>query len=299
MRAPLHGVARQELARGAAVPAITCYQVSTAISVVEAAGAAQAPVVVLIPPVLAASMEGVRTIRACRAIADSAAVAVSVQLDHATDMRLIEAALAAGVDAVLADGSSLPLRENVAFVRAVRESCPADVTVEAELGSIAGDEDRALAVDPRLAGMTNPAEVAEFVDRSGCDLLAVAVGNVHGRYRGRPLIDRERLALIEEASRVPLVLHGASGLPREDLARAGSAGIGKVNANTELRGVVLDVLQAGLPSARQAGDDVWALVSALAAATRDFTTSMIELLSGTPGPPSTDGPARAEEASAC
>jgi tagatose 1,6-diphosphate aldolase GatY/KbaY len=128
--------------------------------------------------------------------------------------------------------------------------------------------------------MTDPDVVAEFIDRSCCDLLAVAVGNVHGRYRGRPLIDRARLARVREASRLPLVLHGASGLPREDLARAGASGIGKVNVNTELRGVVLDVLEAGLAGAREAGDDVAALAHVRAGATRQLTTSMSRLLAG-------------------
>jgi tagatose 1,6-diphosphate aldolase GatY/KbaY len=278
MRAALHQIVRERLARCAAVPAITCYGASTAVSVVEAAETAGLPVVVLVPPRLSAATEGLRTIRAMRAIADSAAVPVSVQLDHATDPHLIEAALGAGVDAVLADGSNLPSADNAAFVRTIRELSGPDITVEAELGSIAGDEDRATAIDPDAAGMTDPGEVAEFVERSGCDLLAVAVGNVHGRYRGRPLIDRPRLALIHAVSPVPLVLHGASGLPQDDLVRAGSAGIGKVNVNTELRGAVLEALEEGLVPAREAGDDVAALTEARADATRRLTTSVLRRL---------------------
>ncbi|WP_270889666.1 class II fructose-bisphosphate aldolase [Pedococcus sp. 5OH_020] len=281
MRSLLHDVARQLLAQGAAVPAITCYGASTAVSVVEAAEAAGFPVVLLVPPAVAGSTEGVRTIRALCAIADAAEVDVVVQLDHTTDLRLIDVAVKAGVDAVLADGSSKPLRDNSAFVHAARDLCGPDVTVEAELGSIAGNEDRSVEADPSVLGMTDPDDVGDFVALSGCDLLAVAVGNVHGRYRGEPLIDRDRLERIRAASSVPLVLHGASGLPREDLARAGSAGIGKVNINTELRGVVLDALAAGLAPARAAGDDVWALTGAQAQATRDFTTSVGQLLSGT------------------
>lgn len=280
MRRLLHDVARERLAVGAAVPAITCYGASTAVSVVEAAETAGLPVVLLVPPVLAAAVEGGRTIRAMRAVADSAAVPVSVQLDHTTEPHLIAASLRAGVDAVLVDGSRLSFEQNAAFVRATRELAEPGVTIEAELGSIAGDEDRASDLDPDAAGMTDPDVVAEFINRSCCDLLAVAVGNVHGRYRGRPLIDRARLARVRETSRVPLVLHGASGLPREDLARAGASGIGKVNVNTELRGVVLDVLEAGLAGAREAGDDVAALAHVRAGATRQLTTSMSRLLAG-------------------
>jgi tagatose 1,6-diphosphate aldolase GatY/KbaY len=93
-------------------------------------------------------------------------------------------------------------------------------------------------------------------------------------------IDRARLARVREASRVPLMLHGAWGLPREDLARAGASGIGKVSVNTELRGVVLDVLEARLAGAREAGDDVAALAHVRAGATRQLTTSMSRLLAG-------------------
>lgn len=253
MRPVLHQITRERLAMGAAVPAITCYGAPTAVSVVEAAEAAGLPVVVLVPPTLVAATEGIRTIRAMRAIADASAVPVSVQLDHATDPHLIAAALRAGADAVLADGSKLPSEDNAAFVRTIRELGGPGITIEAELGSTAGNEDRAIELDPDSAGMTDPDEVAEFVDRSGCDLLAVAVGNIHGRYRGQPLIDRVRLSRIREVSHVPLVLHGASGLPREDLACSGASGLGKVNVNTELRGVVLDVLEAGLAEAREAG----------------------------------------------
>ena len=280
MRGVLHEIAREQMARGAAVPAITCYGASTAVSVVGAAEAGSFPVVLLVPPALAAAVDGPRTILAMCAIADAATVPVSVQLDHATDLDLISAGLRAGVDAVLADGSKLSFEENAAFVRTISELAGPHVTIEAELGSIAGDEDRAIDVDPDLVGLTHPDEVAEFIDRSHCDLLAVAVGNVHGFYRGRPLINWDRLAQIREVSPVPLVLHGASGLPREDLACAGVSGIGKVNINTELRGVVLDVLQAGLLDAREAGDDVAALAQSCAVATHRFTTSISRLLAG-------------------
>jgi tagatose 1,6-diphosphate aldolase GatY/KbaY len=273
-------VVRERLGVRAAVPAITCYGASTAVSVVEAAESARLPVVLLVPPKLPAAAEGVRTIRAMRAIADAAAVPVCVQLDHAADPAVITIALEAGVDAVLADGSQHPMETNAAFVRSIRELAGADVSIEAELGSIAGDEDRAAELDPDCAGMTDPREVGEFVERSGCDLLAVAVGNVHGRYRGRPRIDRFRLAAIREVSHVPLVLHGASGLPSEDLAGAAVAGIGKVNVNTELRSVVLDVLETGLAAARQAGDDMAALTQARANATRRLTSSLLDRLGG-------------------
>lgn len=284
MRTHLREIAAARLADGAAIPAITCYGASTAVSVVAAADAAELPVVLLVPPNLAVATEGSRTIRAMRAIADAAEVPVSVQLDHATDPNVIMDALRAGVDAVLADGSKLPLAENAAFVRSVRALAGPDITVEAELGSLPGDEDRAVDVDPDAAAMTDPDTVAEFVELSTCDLLAVAVGNVHGRYRGKPLIDRDRLARIRKLSPVPLVLHGASGLPSDDLVRAGASGIAKVNINTELRGAVLEVIQAGIAGARAAGDNVLELSQARAAVTRSFTEDVLRRLAGSSRP---------------
>jgi ketose-bisphosphate aldolase len=157
-----------------------------------------------------------------------------VQLDHAGDERLIERAAGCGVDAVMADGSKLPFAENLAFTRAVASSMrPRGVGVEAELGRVEGHEDEA---GETLSGaMTDPGEADGFVEESGVDCLAVAVGNVHGHYSGTPELDWARLGEIRDRIPALLSLHGASGLPEADLERAVSVGVAKFNVNTELR----------------------------------------------------------------
>jgi len=149
----------------------------------------------------------------------------------------------------MADGSKLPLDENAAFVRAAAAAAaPHGGEVEAELGGIAGDEDAAAA--PAAGALTDPEEAADFARRSGAACLAVSIGNVHGAYREPPALDWARLERIRRCVATPLSLHGASGLPDGDLARAIRLGICKVNVNTELRERYLQATAARLERAR-------------------------------------------------
>lgn len=280
MRARLDTLIADRLAVGAAVPALTCYDVTTALGVIAGAEASGDGVVLLVTPKTAGSAIGMRFIRILRMLADDASVPVIVQLDHATDRDLILRAVEAGADAVLADGSSLSLDENAAFVADIVASAPG-VVVEAELGSLAGDEDRAFAVE--ASGKTDPEQVAAFVAASGCHLLATSVGNVHGHYAGTPALDWPLIEAIRAESSVPLALHGASGLPDGDLERAGRAGLGKVNINTELRAAVLDAVSDALPDVRSHGDDVLAYEAVWREAARVFATAALVRLGGYPG----------------
>jgi tagatose 1,6-diphosphate aldolase GatY/KbaY len=265
----LHTVTRA-LAANSAVPALTTYDFTTAQAVVAASERADRPVILLVPPKAAAGAAGSRFIRALRTLADDAAVGVCLQLDHAPDLDLIRAAAAAGVDAVLADGSALPNDRNADFVSRAREALGDGIVLEAELGNIAGDEDIAQAQE--TAGMTDPDDVPGFLARSGADLLAVAVGTVHGHYKGTPRIDWERAGRIRAAAGgVPLVLHGASGIPAADLARAGTAGIGKVNINTELRTAIFGTLGDTVGSHRANGLNMLGLLADWTATVEGFT----------------------------
>lgn len=219
---------------GRAVGAFTCYDLLGFEAVVRAAESRRAPVIILVSPSSFRAEGGGRLVRAFVAAARASSVEVLVQLDHAGDERLIERAADSGVEAVMADGSKLPLAENVAFVRSVAGSLrPRGVGVEAELGRVEGHEDEA---GETLGGATtDPGEAEEFVERSGVDCLAVAVGNVHGHYSGTPELDWDRLEEVRARVSAPLSLHGASGLPEADLERAVSLGVAKFNVNTELR----------------------------------------------------------------
>jgi tagatose 1,6-diphosphate aldolase GatY/KbaY len=288
MRAQLDELVVTALKQGSAVPAFTCYDFTTALAVVAAAEEANRGVILLVAPKTAATANGLRLVSALRGLADAASVPVAVQLDHASDLAVITAAVAAGADSVLADGSSLPYEENIALVNAVRSALEADghadVVLEAELGGLAGDEDKAFGAEGDsagndVAGLTDSAQVEDFVARTGAQLLAVAVGNVHGKYKGEPRLRWDVLQDIAVRTHIPLVLHGASGIPAEELAKAPAMNVGKVNFNTELRTGVLAALEEQLPVHRADGENLQGLLAQWNAAAKDFGASTLAILS--------------------
>ncbi|ALV44375.1 fructose-bisphosphate aldolase [Arthrobacter alpinus] len=278
MRTSLNTLVSEQLARGNAVPAFTCYDFTTALAVVAEAESAGRGVILLVAPKTAASTQGLRLVTALRTLADAASVPVSVQLDHASDIPTILAGIEAGADSVLADGSSLDINANIALVRAVRDAiADPSVVIEAELGGLAGDEDRAFAAV--ATGLTAADQVAGFVRDSGAQLLAVAVGNVHGKYAGEPNLRWDLLEQISAVAGVPLVLHGASGIPADDLARTPAFGVGKVNFNTELRTSVLHMLENEIGAHRADGENLLGLVNVWQNTVREFTGSTLRTLS--------------------
>jgi ketose-bisphosphate aldolase len=217
---------------------------------------------------------------AALASAREAAVPVGVHLDHCKDPAEIDACLELGYSSVMIDGSHLEFEDNVALTRAVVERAhAAGAWVEAELGALAGDEDSSgdVDVDVEPGAMTDPDQAAEFAARTGIDALAVAVGNVHGFTPVPVRLDLARLRAIAAATPVPLVLHGASGLPEEDLLGAVAAGVVKVNINAELRRAHLTALATGMA---EAGDDVRALQHRAIEAMAKIAAAKIGLLAG-------------------
>lgn len=281
MRTRLDHLVTSALQQGSAVPAFTCYDFTTALAVVGAAEDAGHGVILLVAPKTAATANGLRLIAALRGLADAASVPVAVQLDHASELAVMADAVAAGADSVLADGSSLPYEDNVSLVQAAREALGAGVVLEAELGGLAGDEDRAFGADEAgvaVAGLTDSAQVEDFVARTGAELLAVAVGNVHGKYKGEPQLRWDVLQDIAVRTHIPLVLHGASGIPAGELVKAAAMNVGKVNFNTELRTGVLSTLQEQLPAHRADGENLQGLLGHWNTSAREFATSALGML---------------------
>jgi tagatose 1,6-diphosphate aldolase GatY/KbaY len=287
VRTRLDELVGSALQHGSAVPAFTCYDFTTALAVVGAAEEAGRGAILLVAPKTAGSPNGGRLIAALRGLADSAGVPIAVQLDHAADPELIVAAVAAGADSVLVDGSALPYEGNIALVRSVRAVLAghgrADVVLEAELGGLAGDEDRAFGADASgsapEAGLTDSGQVEDFVSRTGAQLLAVAVGNVHGKYRGEPRLRWDVLQDIAVRTHIPLVLHGASGIPAGELVKAAAMNVGKVNFNTELRTGVLAVLEERVAAERADGENLQALLGHWDGAARAFALNALRTLS--------------------
>ncbi|MEU1179269.1 class II fructose-bisphosphate aldolase [Streptomyces sp. NPDC005820] len=195
---------------------------------------------------------------------------LGVHLDHSRDLDEITACLKAGYTSVMVDGSHLPFAENIALTReAVRRARDHGAWVEAELGALPGDEDVSTNATACAAALTDPAQAAEFVAATDVDALAVAVGNVHGFTAAPIRLDLDRLSAIHSAVPVPLVLHGASGVPEPQLRAALTRGVAKINVNAELRRAYLEATAAALPSALPGSDavSVWSAGrSAVAAA---------------------------------
>ncbi|MDN4642871.1 class II fructose-bisphosphate aldolase [Arthrobacter sp. PsM3] len=288
MRARLDTLVSAALQQGSAVPAFTCYDFTTALAVVAAAEAAGRGTILLVSPSTAATPNGLRLIAALRGLADGASVPVAVQLDHASDLGVIAGAVTAGADSVLVDGSSLPYEDNIALVlaaRAVLDAAGTDTVIEAELGGLAGDEDRAFGSDAAgsapaagAAGLTDSAQVEDFVSRTGAQLLAVAVGNVHGKYHGEPELRWDVLQDIAVRTRLPLVLHGASGIPASELVKAAAMNVGKVNFNTELRTGVLKTLEARTAAHRRDGENLQGLLAEWDASAGAFAATALATL---------------------
>jgi len=169
-----------------------------------------------------------------RRLADTK-VPVALHLDHGKSIDAVEAALAARFTSIMIDASEEPYEDNVATSARARELCSSDIALEAELGSIGGKEDD---LGPELESKTNPDQVSSFVDAVGCDMLAVSVGNVHG-YAPDARVDFDLLSKVREASRVPLVVHGGSGLPTEQLGRLNEFNVVKVNVASDLRNAMI------------------------------------------------------------
>lgn len=158
-------------------------------------------------------------------------VPVVLHLDHAQDIEIIRQCLEAGFTSVMYDGSMLPLADNIHNTRRVAElAATYGAAVEGELGTIGGR-----AGESQEMCYTDPDEAQEFVQSTGVDMLAVAVGTAHGLYKGEPKLDIVRLAEIAAKVSIPLVLHGGSGVPADAIRQAISLGVAKVNIATELK----------------------------------------------------------------
>jgi ketose-bisphosphate aldolase len=269
--AEMLGVARR---RGTAVGAFTCYDAESAAGVLSAA--AGRPVVLLVSAGLVTGPGGDLLAAALRAMAERVAAPVCLELDHAHEIDAIRAGCELGFGAVMADGSHLSRDANVELVLAARAIAePLGIAVEAEIGLVTGDEEVAVPADS--GALTEPAEAERFARDAGPDCLAVAIGNVHGVYRGLPRLDLARLRRIAARVDVPLALHGGSGLPDAEVRGAVAAGIAKVNVNTELRQAYLARTERELPAALD-GARLLALHRAQSDAVRTVTERKLELM---------------------
>ena len=157
-------------------------------------------------------------------------VPVMLHLDHATTFELCKNAVDAGFDSIMFDGSKLPYEENIKVTNEVKNYLNGQL-LEAEIGKIGGEEDGIA----NEVYFTSVSEAEDFISKTNIDMLAPALGSVHGIYKGKPDIKIDIMKEISEKTSMPLVLHGGSGIPEEILKESVNSGICKANFNTELQ----------------------------------------------------------------
>ncbi|GAC1376917.1 MAG: class II fructose-bisphosphate aldolase family protein [Ktedonobacteraceae bacterium] len=273
---------RQARRRGVAVVAFNTYDLELTRGIVAAAEQLQQPIILQVG-VQSIKAYGEPLVAAIVTAARVAQVPVALNLDHCSDLNVIEQCLAWGFSSALADGSRLSFTENIAFTsRAVVLATRYNAAIEAELGYLAGTED-GITIAQKEASLTNPAQAREFIEQTGAALLAISIGNIHGYTPNPPTLDFELLAQIEAQVNVPLVLHGASGIGKEAIQHAIRLGIAKLNVNTEVRSAFVKAI-AGWgtrvgpePDLRKKGHDLLDLMQEASTAAASVAAQMIHI----------------------
>ena len=182
-----------------------------------------------------------------RTIAESAPIPICLHLDHCTDVDYCKACADAGYTNIMIDASKQSYEENIRLTKEVVDYCHSvgSISVEGELGTVSGVEDQVKVAEDE-AQLANPTQAVEFVERTGLDIFAPAIGTAHGVYKTKnPKVDFERLATINKmlngnGIKTPVVVHGGTGLPEDYIKKLLEAGGAKFNVSTELKRTLID-----------------------------------------------------------
>lgn len=238
MLVPMIDLLKHADAEKYAVGSFDVHNLEMAIGVLEAAQKHDSPVIVAIPEANFKIQQFEVFVNAIRELAEPLDIPVALLLDHGRSYESCVRAIKAGMTTVMYDGSDLPFEENVATTEAlVKVAKPLGITVEAEVGHVAKP---GLSADEIAKMVTQPSKAVEFVERTGVDCLAVAIGTIHGKYKGEPRIRFDLLEEIRGLVQIPLVLHGGSSTGVENIQRAIQSGISKVNIYTDMADAARD-----------------------------------------------------------
>lgn len=217
---------------GYAVPALNAENLEMIQAIIEAASETNSPVIIQTTPSTVKYLTLNEAYAMVYAMANKASVPVCLHLDHCESFEGVMQAIKAGYSSVMIDGSKSDFETNVSLTEKVVSSAHAmSVPVEAELGTVGGKED---SLSGHVA-YTDPDKAVEFAEKTGIDIFAVAIGTSHGIYKAEPKLDFDLLKKIKQRISIPLVLHGASGIPDDMIKETIKCGICKVNFATELR----------------------------------------------------------------
>lgn len=215
--------------KGYAVPAFNTYNMESVMGVINAANRLKSPVILQVYSRLFGSDNGEYLAEIIKKAALKANVPVCFHLDHGASMKEVIRAIRYGATGVMLDVSTLPFEENVMQTKTVVDYCTyAGIGVEGEIGHIGSVN------DAEFSEFTTADDARLFAEQTGVSALAVMVGTAHGRYKQAPKLGIERIAEIKDAAKVPLVLHGGSGIPDDQIIASIKAGIRKINFGTDL-----------------------------------------------------------------
>lgn len=228
--------------KNVAIAAFNIHNLETIQAVIEGASEERAPVIIQTTPgtLKHAGIEYIGVI--VKKAADMYNIPVALHVDHCPSFNTIVQCIKNNYTSVMIDGANLEYEENVKLVKRVTNMAHAvGIQVEGEIGRIGGVEDD-MFVNSDEAALTIPSEAKKFVEDTGIDTLAIAIGTAHGMYKGEPKLDFDRLSAIEAIVDIPLVLHGASGVPDDSIKEAIKRGIAKINIATELKNPMAEAI---------------------------------------------------------
>lgn len=221
--------------KGIAYGAFVTVSYDSALAAIEAGSELNVPVIFITGTDCCELMGGFEgTVQTVKLAAANTQVPIALHLDHCRTYEECVQAINAGYSSVMIDGSALPFEDNIALTKKVVEYAhPLGITVEGELGRLVGEEGSLVVKGPEGA-QTDPEEAQEFVRRTGVDCLAVSIGTQHGVYTAAPQLNIKRLQAIKQLVDVPLVLHGGSGTPVQQVQDSIRNGIRKINVATDV-----------------------------------------------------------------
>jgi ketose-bisphosphate aldolase len=225
-----------------AIPHFNVWNAEMLMGVIDAAEESRAPIIISFGTGFVGNTSFEDFSLMMVSMAEKASVPVITHWDHGRSLEIVKNAYAHGMNSVMRDASAYDFEENIRLTKEVVDYFhPLGVPVEAELGHVGNET----VYEEALASYhyTDPNQAAEFVERTGCDSLAVAIGNQHGVYTSEPKLNFDVVEKVRDAVSVPLVLHGASGISDADIRTAISLGIAKINIHTELCQAAMSAIQ--------------------------------------------------------
>ena len=250
---PMNELLQDAQKRQYAVPSFCAWNAEVLETILRMAQRMRAPVIVMAGPGEFSLLRPGVLAPIARQLLDEYPVPAALHLDHGDSPALVGDCLEAGFTSVMLDYSARPYLENaIALQQVVARAHPRGVTVEAEIGHV-GRVDNVSIEAERPSTLTEPSDAFAFVKDTGVDALAISIGNAHGQYTCLPQFDFPRLAAIQRAIHIPLVLHGGSGTPDAELRQAIELGIAKVNVATDL----VSAVRTSLLAQWEAGRNLW------------------------------------------